>query len=90
MVTGIPIPPSGYVPPPLGFSQVLILKAVKVLCFDTLLHVLILNKLVRDEYRTIRRLEIGPMTLRSQNCLGSGQVPDLCAWARAITRPFGS
>ena len=26
-----------------------------------------------------------PMTPRPQNCLGSGQVPDLCAWARAIT-----
>jgi hypothetical protein len=30
-------------PPPLCFSQVLILKIVKVLCFDTLLQVLILN-----------------------------------------------
>jgi hypothetical protein len=30
-------------PPPPGFSQVLILKAVKVLCFDTLLQVLILK-----------------------------------------------
>ena len=30
-------------PPPLGFSQVLILNAVKVLCFDTLLQVLILR-----------------------------------------------
>jgi hypothetical protein len=30
-------------PLPLGFSQVLILKKVKVLCFDTLLQVLILN-----------------------------------------------
>jgi hypothetical protein len=30
-------------PLPLGFSQVLILKEVKVLCFDTLLQVLILN-----------------------------------------------
>src|SRR6266481_2094445 len=34
-------------PPPLGFSQVLILKVVKVLCFDTLLQVLIL-KVVRS------------------------------------------
>jgi hypothetical protein len=33
-------------PSPLGFSQVLILKVVKVLCFDTLLQVLILKKLV--------------------------------------------
>src|SRR5258708_39594015 len=33
-----------YRPPlPPGFSQVLILKVVKVLCFDTLLQVLILN-----------------------------------------------
>jgi hypothetical protein len=32
------------VPPlPLGFSQVLILKGVKVVCFDTLLQVLILK-----------------------------------------------
>ena len=30
-------------PLPLGFSQVLILKEVKVVCFDTLLQVLILN-----------------------------------------------
>jgi hypothetical protein len=30
-------------PLPLGFSQVLILKQVKVVCFDTLLQVLILN-----------------------------------------------
>jgi len=30
-------------PLPLGFSQVLILKVVKVLCFDTLLQVLILK-----------------------------------------------
>jgi hypothetical protein len=30
-------------PPPLCFSQVLILKVVKVLCFHTLLQVLILN-----------------------------------------------
>jgi hypothetical protein len=36
--------PEKLVPPlPLGFSQVLILKEVKVLCFDTLLQVLILN-----------------------------------------------
>ncbi len=32
----------GHAPPPLGFSQVLILKVVKVLCFDTLLQVLII------------------------------------------------
>ncbi len=31
-------------PLPLGFSQVLILKVVKVLCFDTLLQVLILKR----------------------------------------------
>jgi hypothetical protein len=30
-------------PSPPGFSQVLILKGVKVLCFDTLLQVLILK-----------------------------------------------
>jgi hypothetical protein len=34
--------------PLLAFSQVLILKVVKVLCFDTLLQVLIINTLVRD------------------------------------------
>jgi len=32
--------------PSLGFSQVLTLKVVKVLCFDTLSHVFILNGLV--------------------------------------------
>jgi hypothetical protein len=32
--------------PPRGFSQVFILQALKVLCFDTLLQVLILNGLV--------------------------------------------
>ncbi len=42
-------------PPPPGFSQVLILKVVKVLCFDTLLQVLILN--VVSEGRMQGRLE---------------------------------
>src|SRR5712675_1564387 len=32
-------------PPPLVFSQVFILKGVKVLCFDTLLQVFILNEI---------------------------------------------
>lgn len=32
--------------PPLGFSQVLILKMVKVLCFDILSQVFILNGLL--------------------------------------------
>jgi len=32
-------------PPPLGFSQVFILKGVKVLCFDTDLQVFILSVL---------------------------------------------
>jgi hypothetical protein len=35
----------GTTPVPLGFSQVFILKEVKVLCFDTLLQVLILKGL---------------------------------------------
>src|SRR5712691_8750196 len=35
--------PSAWTPLPLCFSQVLILKVVKVLCFDTLLQVLILK-----------------------------------------------
>ena len=39
----------------LCFSQVLILKIVKVLCFDTLLQVLILNEVSRRPMR--RRLE---------------------------------
>jgi len=34
-----------HAPLPLGFSQVFILKAVKVLCFDTLLQVFILKGL---------------------------------------------
>ena len=42
-----PIPPS---PPPV-FSQVLILKGVKVVCFDTLLQVLILKELVEEQFR---------------------------------------
>jgi hypothetical protein len=33
----------GGAPLPLGFAQVFILNVVKVLCFDTLLQVLILN-----------------------------------------------
>src|SRR5258708_13832643 len=37
------VPPQQRYPPPPGFSQVLILKVVKVLCFDTLLQVLILK-----------------------------------------------
>jgi len=35
-------------PLPLGFSQVLILNLVKVLCFDTLLQVLILKVVSRE------------------------------------------
>ena len=64
-VRDVPGPyPDGTTPLPPGFSQVFILKGVKVLCFDTLLQVLILNKLVRDEYRAIRRLELRPMAPR--------------------------
>jgi hypothetical protein len=37
-------------PLPLGFSQVLILKVVKVLCFHTLLQVLILNLVSRGPW----------------------------------------
>ncbi len=43
------LPGAREVPPPLCFSQVLILKVVKVLYFDTLLQVFILKKLVRSE-----------------------------------------
>src|SRR5712692_7934737 len=39
-----PYQPGAHPPPP-GFSQVLILKVVKVLCFDTLLQVFILKEL---------------------------------------------
>jgi hypothetical protein len=39
-------PPS---PPPPGFSQVFILKGVKVVCFDTVLQVLILNVVSASE-----------------------------------------
>src|ERR1700682_297137 len=39
------------VPPSPGFSQVLILKIVKVLYFDTLLQVLILNVVSRRRFR---------------------------------------
>src|SRR6266436_5467758 len=42
-------------PLPLCFSQVLILKVVKVLCFDTLLQVLILKVVSQGPMR--RRLE---------------------------------
>src|SRR4029077_7741840 len=44
-------------PLPLGFSQVLILKVVKVLCFDTLLQVLILKVVSPGPMRC--RLEAG-------------------------------
>ena len=64
MVTGTLYPHAVMDPLPLDFSQVLILKVVKVLCFDTLLQVFILNKLVRDECRANRRLELHPMALR--------------------------
>ncbi len=48
-------------PLPLCFSQVLILKVVKVLYFDTVLQVFILKKLVRDKFSAIRRQEMRPM-----------------------------
>jgi len=37
-------------PPPPGFSQVFILKGVKVLCFDTLLQVFILRELSAQKW----------------------------------------
>src|SRR5260370_12293063 len=40
-------------PPPPCFSQVLILKIVKVLCFDTLLQVLILNGLLAWRFASL-------------------------------------
>jgi hypothetical protein len=36
-------------PPPPGFSQVFILKGLKVVCFDTLLQVLILKTLTFEK-----------------------------------------
>jgi hypothetical protein len=39
----LPLPP---------FSQVLILKEVKVICFDTLLQVLILKRLAEERFRS--------------------------------------
>src|SRR5229473_6669344 len=52
-------------PSPPGFSQVLILKVVKVLCFDTLLQVLILKVVSEGPMRW--RLEAGlSSNLRSQ------------------------
>src|SRR5260370_41959739 len=54
-VRDVPGPyPEARCPPPLGFSQVLILKVVKVLCFDTLLQVLIL-KVVSQRLTYARR-----------------------------------
>src|SRR6266436_6973010 len=38
-------------PPPPGFSQVFILKGLKVACFHTLLQVFILKPLTSQEYR---------------------------------------
>src|SRR6266849_10331576 len=45
--------PGCWVPPSPLFSQVLILKAVKVLCFDTLLQVLILNGLLAWRFASL-------------------------------------
>src|SRR5882762_11643493 len=45
--------PSWLPTPPPGFSQVFILKVVKVLCFDTLLQVFILNELEGNIMPTI-------------------------------------
>jgi hypothetical protein len=46
----------GLDPSPLGFSQVLILKVVKVLCFHTLLQVLILNLVRRGPWEDVGAL----------------------------------
>jgi hypothetical protein len=48
--------------------------AVKVLCFDTVSQVLILNKLVGDEFSPLRRREMRRMALRE---LGQEPVPVL-------------
>jgi hypothetical protein len=43
-------------PPPLGFSQVFILKTLKVVCFQTLLQVLILNVVSQGQCGAVWRL----------------------------------
>jgi len=43
-------------PPPPGFSQVFILKGVKVLCFDTDLQVFILKELFAQKWCNLPRL----------------------------------
>jgi len=56
-VRDVPVPYlAGYLPPPPGFSQVFILKAVKVLCFDTLLQVFILNELEGNITSTVHTI----------------------------------
>ncbi len=58
--------------PPLGFSQVLILKVVKVLCFDTLLQVLILKVVSWGRIQTVEiaTSEANAEALRTQGDCG--------------------
>jgi hypothetical protein len=48
----------GGAPLPLGFVQVFILNVVKVLCFDTLLQVLILNVVSDGPFYVGRSMEV--------------------------------
>src|SRR6266849_6692554 len=61
--------PSGTTPLPLCFSLLLILKGVKVLCFDTLLQVLILEDVSRAMLLDTLRLETA-RELADRNAVG--------------------
>ena len=66
-------------PLPLGFSQVLILKEVKVVCFDTLLQVLILNvvRLAVSPLLSLERWEEHARSLRDNTRKGTTDL-DVC------------
>ena len=75
----VPSAPGGPSP---GFSQVFILKIVKVLCFDTLLQVFILNGLQGTTPATrdliLRNVMHGESGIRAESMKGSeGQVPQV-------------
>jgi hypothetical protein len=60
-----PYPEWGETPPPV-FAQVFILKVVKVLCFDTLLQVLILKAVSVGWFRVLQQTKKRLLDLPSQ------------------------
>jgi hypothetical protein len=61
-------------PPPPVFSQVFILKEVKVVCFDTLLQVFILKGLAETGFVSWSPQEYQTMRVRVGAAGGAGEV----------------